>query len=77
MFEYITFGLLLLKIVFDFVAPRTKTLIDDKIKAGVDKANELAPLTKPLFPAAPTAAPTASPREVSGFKADGGVRDHR
>ena len=73
MFEWITFGLLLAKIVFDFVAPRTKTQVDDKIKAGVDKANELAPLTKPLFPAARA----ADPKEVTGFKADGGVRDHR
>jgi hypothetical protein len=77
-FGLIAMILVAAKIVLDYVAPRTKNKVDDKAKQIVDKANEVAPLVKPLFQAAPDAAALAKaadnpPVPVAGFK----VRDHR
>lgn len=77
MLEYITLGLVVLKYVLDYVAPRTKTKVDDKLK----QATDVLPL--PSLPdAAKKAAeqmqknekPATPAKEVTGF---GMARDHR
>lgn len=68
-FGLIAMILVVAKIALDYVAPRTKNKVDDKAKKIVDKANELAPLVKPLFP-------KADSKPVEGF-ATNSSRDHR
>lgn len=75
MFEIITFVVAVTSMVLHFVSKRTKTTKDDKAAEIVDKVQEYLPLAKPLFPA--DAENPAAPKEVTGFKAEGGVRDHR
>jgi hypothetical protein len=59
MMEWITFGLIVAKIVLDFVASRTKNKVDD---AARDFLNKL--------PSMPAKSPEASARKVEGFSTD-------
>ena len=43
---YVTFGLTLLSLVLHFVAPRTKSTMDDKAAEVVDEAIKLLPKDK-------------------------------
>lgn len=76
MLTYITLGLVILKYVLDYVAPRTKTKIDDVARDTLDAV----PLP-PLMDAAEKAAKQAGvmkdpPKPVTGF-ATTSDRDHR
>lgn len=63
-------------LILHAVAKRTKTKVDDHIADAVDFAKDKAlPIVAPLFPNDP--AKPSAPTSVTGFKADGGVRDHR
>ena len=62
-------------LVLHYVAPKTKTKADDKVKEAVDFAKDkILPGAKALAPK--PSAPEA-PKAVTGFQAEGGVRDHR
>lgn len=66
---YIAFAIALASLILHFVAPKTKTKVDDKIMDFVDKGADLLPK---LAPMAKEEAPKAEK------KADGTVvRDHR
>lgn len=43
MMEYVTFGLALLSLVLHFIAPRTKTTLDDKAADAVDAIKDTLP----------------------------------
>lgn len=62
--------------VLDYVAPRTKNKVDDRIRSIFHKAEELLPLAETVSKAT-ASKPSEAPKQVEGFKADGGVRDHR
>lgn len=78
MLTYITLGLVLLKYALDYIAPKTKTKVDDKVKDALD----LAPL-----PSLPQAAKNAADQAgikmqdnsapVVGFGPGQTARDHR
>lgn len=70
MFEYVTFGMTVLSLILHFIAPKTKSKVDDKIAEGVDKVAPVVPMLKPLFPDA------SGPKPVEGFPTDS-TRDHR
>ena len=70
-FGLIALVLVLAKTVLDYVAPRTKTKVDDKARDAVGKAQELLPAAKAISDAAKPATPA---KEVTGF---GMARDHR
>lgn len=75
------FGLIALALfigakILDYVAPRTKTKIDDGIRDVVHKVIPLLPAAKEARATAPAPAPTVKAPEaksLTGFK----VRDHR
>lgn len=79
MLTYITLGLVVLKYVLDYVAPKTKTKVDDKVR------DEMAKLPLPSLPTAAAEAakeagikmekPSAAP--VVGFGPGQTARDHR
>ncbi len=70
MLEWITFGLIVAKIVLDFVAPKTKTKVDDKARDAVGKAQELLPMASMVVKA------TTDSKATRGFTPQDS-RDHR
>lgn len=67
MLEWITLGLVIAKYVLDYVAPRTKTKVDDKFRDVADQ------LPLPSLPKAVEDATRKAPATQGGVT----VRDHR